>query len=245
MNLLQLQQECGRLLNDPNNTRWSKSILTTRLNQAQKEIVSYTNVLKIYGAVAITAGTGATTLDATVMEVQRVYITLTNGDNIPLVGISINELDYRYPNWQNLDSGQPTSYTYDHVTRNLTFIPRPDTDITLNMYHLINPADMSSDSDIPFDSNTPLTPYHISLVHWSVAQCWMDDGTPESLAKAMFHKTGDVSNPGQYELQLKRIMDKFDGSENIQTSVLWKPEGGRLGLWLPSKSYPLGSGWSW
>jgi len=68
----------------------------------------------------------------------------------------------------------------------------------------------------------------------------MDDGTPEALAKARFHKSGSMLHPGEYEKQLGRIMAEFDSPDIIQSQVLWKPEGGRAGGWgFPSKSNPL------
>lgn len=242
MNLGELKAECGRLLNDTNHQRWSESLLTTRLNLAQDEVVAYTDVYKIYAAASVSAGVDSTILDSATMDVNRVYLDYGD-EQYPLTGMSTVELDYRYPGWYNWSDSRPQVYSYDQVTRTITFHPAPDKDIIVNMFQLVKPADLSLDTEVPFDSNVALIPYHISLVHWTVAQCWMDDGTPESLSKSMFHKTGNILKPGQYELQLKRIMDKFDGSENIQNHILWKSQGGRRGSWGTSKSYPLGYGW--
>lgn len=244
MNLGELQAECGRLLSDPNNNRWSAAILTKRLNDAGSDIQSITNAIKTEEALTPTANVGAVSLDDSTINITRVSIQRSNGNIFPLDGLNREELDFRYPNWQNLDAGEPFAYWYDGSTNDLNLVPPPDSNNViasgLSVWEVRKPSDMSNPTDIPFDSNTAMVPYHMALVHWAVAQCWMDDGTPEALAKSHFHKSGDIDHPGQYELHLKRIMQNFDSPIDVPTKILWKPQGGRLGMYgMPTKSYPF------
>ena len=245
MNLSELQEEAGRLLADANHSRWSTDVLTLRLNQAQKEVQGYTNAVKTSESLTPVAGVSTLSLNSNTMDIVRSVITRTNGDVVPFIGISYFELETKYPNWKQWAPGEPKLWWYNATTQELNLVPVPDSNnaITngITVWGSRVPEDMSNSTDLPFDSNNQMIPFHMAIVHWTVSQCWMDDGTPESLGKAKFHKSGDISKPGQYELQLKRLMEKFDAPENIGNQITFIPEGGRIGFWgTPSKSFPLG-----
>jgi len=80
----------------------------------------------------------------------------------------------------------------------------------------------------------------MAIVHWVVAQCWMDDGTPEALGKSKFHRSGSIIKPGAYEDEIMRINDEFDNPK-LPRQIKYQKQGGRLGSWAPSKTNPLGS----
>lgn len=245
MNLSELQAECGRLLSDPNNTRWSADVLTARLNRAQNEVIAYASLYKNPVAYTPISGQQYVSLPQTIISVIRASLVLPDGTIKILNGINREELDYRYPDWQNWNDGEPIMYFWDGVNRRFNMVPAPDdlhaiTDsLTIWEVDRLDPG-MVDPTDVPYGGLFSLREYHMVLVHWAVAYCWMDDGTPESLAKSHFHRSGDMSKPGQYELELKRIMDTFDVVDLADYNILWKPEGGRIGTWgSPSKSFPL------
>lgn len=244
MNLSQLQAEIGRLLNDPQNQRWSQSVITTRVNEAQTEVMGYTDALKTDETLTPTVDTRAVALNANVMDIIRVVITRQNGDQFGLDGTTEYDLDFNYPNWRNLGSGDPRTWFYKAANQTLNLVPPPDSNSAFSNALLVTevrkPADVSSSTDIPFDSNAQLVPYHMAIVHWVVAQCWLDDGTPESLAKSKFHRSGSLAKPGEFEEQIMRINAEFDNPE-VPQNIKWQKQGGRLGGWWPSKSNPLGS----
>jgi len=244
VNLAQIQAECGRLLNDPNNTRWTPDILTIRANLAQTEITGYTQCIRSVELLTTTASTRSIPVNDATMGIVRAFIVDSGGARKPFTGITIEELDFRYPDWNQWEDGAPILWLYDASNQQIQLFPRPDAANSfanaIGVYEIRDPAALSNPTDIPFDSIVAMTPYHISICHWVVAQCWMDDGTPEALAKARFHKSGSMLHPGEYEKQLGRIMAEFDSPDIIQSQVLWKPEGGRAGGWgFPSKSNPL------
>ncbi len=244
MNLSQLFAEIGRLLNDPSNDRWSQSVLTTRINEAQTIVQGYTSAVKTKELLTPTADVAAISVSALTLDILRVTLTLPSGRVKPIEGISREELDYRFPDWMNLGSGEPDLYWFDGTNAQVNLVGPPGssyaTSNALSVWEVRKPADLAAASDIPFDSNTPMVPYHLSIVHWVVAQCWMDDATPESLAKSKFHKSGMLERPGEFEKQIMRIREDFDAPVDIPERILWRPQGGRLARrGFASKSYPF------
>lgn len=244
MNVSQLYAEIGRLLNDPNNTRWTTDVLLIRMNQAQIVIQNYTRAVKTKETLTPTAGSSEVTVDSDTLNILRVTLTLGTGSVKVIEGITREELDYRYPNWMNLGSGEPDVYWFDATNAKINLVRAPDssnaTTNGLSVWEVQKPTDLASDSDIPFDSNTPMVPYHMAIAHWVVAQCWMDDATPEALAKARFHRSEVLERPGEFEKHIMRIRADFDMPRDIPAKILWRPQGGRLGRWgRPSKSYPF------
>lgn len=245
MNLEGIWAECGRLLNDPNNDRWSQSVLTTRANEAQTIVQALTKAVKVKETLTPTADTQEVTVDTATIDILRVVLTLPDGNKKPIEGISREELDYRYPNWENMDPAEPSVYFFDASNAQLNLVPKPSSTYalasSLAVWEVRKPADLSASTDIPFDSNVPMTPYHLSICHWVVAQCWMDDATPEALQKSKFHKSGMLERPGEFEKQIILIRSDFDNPTDIPARILWKPQGGRLGRTNRlSKSNPMG-----
>jgi hypothetical protein len=244
MNLSQIYTECGRLLNDPNNSRWPTATLLDRINDAQKVIQGYTKAVKTSESVSISEGNSQAALNARTMDVIRVKIQRPGGDQFPLDGTTYEEMDFYYPNWRNLGNGEPKTWIYDATQQILVLIPKPDANSAavttpLSITSVWTPTDLASPSEIPFDSNNQMVPYHDSIVHYVVAKCWQDDATPEALSKSKFHMSGSLSKPGEFENEIMRILGEFD-NPRVPTHIKFQPTGGRLGsAWMPSKSNPL------
>lgn len=243
MDLSDLQAEIGRLLNDPNNSRWIPDVLTSRINEAQAIIQGYTNAVKTKETLTPVASTATVSLDSDTMDIVRVVITRSNGDKFPLEGKTREDLDFDYPNWQQWTDGEPQTYFYDATNNQINLVPAPDAAnaITngLEVWEVRKPTDLSASVDVPFDSTNTMIPYHMAIVHWVVAQCWLDDGTPEAIAKSRAHRSNSLNSPGDFETQIKRILEKFDTPEDIPTGIKYQLQGGRVGSFGPSKSYPL------
>lgn len=246
MDLAAIEAECGRLLNDPNNQRWSPAVITTRANEAQTIINGYSNAVKTKETLTPVAGTATVSLNSNTMDITRVVVTKQNGDKWPLDGMTRIDLDFSYPNWQQWMNGEPKVFWYDATNNQINLVPAPDATnaITngLEVWEVRKPTNLAASTDIPFDSTTTMIPYHLAIVHWVVAQCWMDDGTPEALAKSRFHKSGVLSanGAGEFEKHLMRLIARFDTPEIIPTSIKYRPQGGRVGSDNPTKEFPLG-----
>jgi len=241
MNLSSLQQECARLLSDKNNDRWPLDVLATRINIAMSVIQGYASPIKLSESIALVSGTSTYGINADTMDIIRVYKVYTDGSLRPLQGIGRDRLDFSYPDWNQWQPGEPKYWIYDATNQALILAPVPDASVaSLTIYESRKPADLVNSTDIPFDSNNRMTPYHITICHWVVAQCFSDDGTPEALMKSKFHRSGDMMKPGEFEKNLGRIMAEFDVSEAVPEKIMWQPQGARLGYnYWPQKSYPF------
>ena len=239
-----IYSEAGRLLADPANERWVAATLLARINLACTNILSITNAIKTVEALNTVAGTEEVALDTDVLDVIRVHIKNVSGEWKPLTGILRDQLDFEDPNWQQRSDGEPIRWTWDGSTQKVILVPAPDANWAgtgfMKAWTIQNPTALTLTSETPFATNTAMIPYHMAIVHWVVAQCWMDDGTPEALGKAKFHKSGDFSRPGQFELEIRKIRAKFDAPEGIPARILWRPQGGRASSRGISKTNPLG-----
>jgi hypothetical protein len=244
MDLSAMYAESGRLLGDPNNERWVVATLKTRLNLAMTVVQALTNAVKTLETLTPVAGTEEVQLDTDVIDVVRVHIKNSSGEWFPLSGILKDQLDFEAPNWQQMEDGMPRRFSWDGTNQKLLLIPAPSSEWAvsngLRVWEIQRPVDLSATTDVPFSTNTAFIPYHMSLVHWTVAQCWMDDGTDEALKKSRFHRSDDFSRPGKFEMEVKKIWNKFDAPEAIPARILWRPQGGRAsGIGTRSKANPL------
>lgn len=244
MNLTQLQQEAARLLSDKNNDRWSLDVLTTRINLAQIEIQGYTAAVKTQYSLSTDAGVSNIVVNSDTMNIIRIVRQRSDGTLVPFQGKTNEELDYLNPDWRQWPIGEPLYWFFEESVPRIVILPAPDASNAisggLTVYASLKPADLVNPTDIPFNSSTPMIPYNYAIVHWVVAHCFMDDGTPEALAKSKFHRSGSMEHPGEYEKELGRIMAEFDAPEAIPSRVMYKPQGARVGFtYWPSKSYPF------
>lgn len=239
-----LEAEISRLLNDPNNTRWSLSTIDTRLEHAQKDVQSETGAVKTIETLTPTANVAAITLSTSLLDVLFVTLTDSSSNVFPLTGTYLERLYLQRPLWKNETAGQPDSYYVDFTNNQLNLVPTPSAAwaianaITVTEVQI--PAALSLSTSVPFGGNSLMIPYHLALVYWVVYECLLDNNDAESLQKAQYFRTGNYDHPGEYEKILKKIIDRFDKPTDERGHIIWKPTGGRLGGWPVSKSTPLG-----
>lgn len=245
MNLEEAVSEVGLLLNDANHDRWSIDKIMFQLNEGQKAVQSDARFLKDSETLTPTADVAAVSLNARVMDIIRVSIQRSNGKIVPLDGTSKEALDFDEPNWQNLDSGTPRKWWFEARTNTLNLVPPPDSANAITNGLIVDEiqfmATITYPSDSLFEGIGSTSPYHKSVVHYATAALWMQDATPEALAKAKFHMSGDMDSPGQYELYMKKIMRRYDNPTDVPARIKWRPQGGRLGrTGTYSKDNPMG-----
>jgi len=141
---------------------FSESVIDSLLNTAQYELVDLTWCLNYEQSITLTPGTTYYTLDTDVFVPFRVKV-----GTIALSAIPIKTLDADYPNWEN-DSGTPARYFIKIPTQttNMVIGFHPITDATRTAYvnYVEIPDEMTSDSDVPFNSRRRLYAYHYLLV---------------------------------------------------------------------------------
>jgi hypothetical protein len=247
-----LEAEVGRLLGDPNNTRWSTSVIDLRLDAAQLDVQKWTNAVKTTTSYTPTANASGVTVGDTVIDILRATYTLPDG-TVRIEGAGFNpinryQLDFERPNWPNEDPGEPVLWTFDASTKQIILIPAPDAAHAavagaLKALEVRQPTALStgSSTSVPFDSNALMVPYHRALIYWTVSECLKDNQDSDSLSKAKYFRSNDLDKPGEYEKEIRQILMKFDVPEGIPAKVQWKSTGGRLGSpGQLSKSNPLG-----
>lgn len=237
--------EIGRKLNDPNNDRWTQSILLERMNRSQTKVLALTNSMKTKETLTPVASTETVSLDSDVIDVIRVHIKNSSGEWKKLRGVLRDQMDFEDPNWRNKDDGEPQAYTWDGTNQQLILIPAPTSEWAqtdgLEVWEIQKPVDMDDSSDVPFNSNSAMIPYHMAIVYDVAADCLQDEKTPEAFSLAKRYRSGDFSRPGEFENEIKMIRAKFDAPEDIPARILWKPQGGRASMHgVITKSNPFG-----
>lgn len=246
-----LEAEVARLIGDPNYTRWSTTLIDSRLDAAQLDVQKWTNAVKTTTLYTPTANVAAVTVGDSVIDILRATFTRPDGtvktESNGFRPINRYQLDFDRPNWPNESTGEPVLWTFDASNKQIILIPAPDSTNAmanaLTVLEVRQPTALSVgiSTSVPFDSNALMVPYHRALVYWAVSECLKDNADSDSLNKAKYFRSNDIERPGEYEKEIKQILMKFDVPEAIPARVMWKPTGGRLGSpGQLSKSNPLG-----
>jgi len=247
-----LEAEVSRLLGDANNTRWSTSVIDSRLDAAVIDVQKYARAVKTTASYTPTANLATVTVNSGIIDILRASYTLADGTikgpNRGFNPINRYQLDIQYPNWQNEDPGEPTRWTLDASNAQIILIPTPTAaDVSANCLTLLevrqptNTLSAGSASTVPFDANALMVPFHRAIIYWAVAECYRDNNDTESLNKAKYFRSDNRQAPGLYETELRQIMSLFDCPEAVPAIVTYRPQGGRLGSpGQLSKSNPLG-----
>lgn len=254
MNRSDLESEVGRLLGDPNATRWTTAVIDTRLDAAEVDVLKWTNSIKKANSYTPTANVAIVTINNKLLDVLSATFTLPDGtvrsEKFGFDPVSKWWLDFNRPNWRNETPGQPVLWAYDASNDQIILVPPPDASSAiasaltlLEVATPTTPLSQGTAASIPFDSNALMVPYHRALVYWAVSECLKDNSDIDSLNKAKYFRSNDLQNPGEYEKEIKQILMKFDVPEAVPAEVRSQPQGGRIsGYGLARKENPLG--WS-
>lgn len=194
----------------------------------------------------------AVVVSSLIIDILRATFTLPDGtvrvDGAGFSPINRYQLDRDRPNWQNEAAGEPELWAWDASTRSVILIPKPDTAHAavanaLTLLEVHQPASLATglSTDVPFDSNALMVPFHRSLIYWATAECLLGNTDADSLNKAKYFRSENRQEPGLYESEIKKLLALFDVPEVIPARVSYQPTGGRLGSpGQLTKSNPLG-----
>ena len=204
MTLADILLEIKRSCKEPSvGGHWTDTELLRRINIKTKQIVRYTGCLqKVDTSTTSVSGTQEYTKPSTCMRLTRVLF-----DSKKIYNIPISELDgmsaagaISHP-WTD-DSGTPTHY-YERIDK-IGLYPNPDSAETITLEYIYSPTDLSTSTDIPFDSVTYLYDYHNLIVFGVLYDCFLEDGN-----EAMFQEHKKNYQQGMEDLR-RQMLSKPD-----------------------------------
>lgn len=185
------------LTNDPSDKLFTAAVKQGEIEKAQEQFVLDTRSLKDVFSITIVADTSEYSLPTDIFCSLRVA---HNGKK--LESISAYELDLLYKSDWSILTGTPTKYFVDLDPNNkkIRFFPIPqsgDAGANTTMEYIKFPPALSSDSSLPLDGHTLLTPYHDAIAYWA-AQSLLGIN-PDQTRVAMI---------GKYLSEYQKIVDK-------------------------------------
>lgn len=207
----------GQLAGDPENERWSSTIVQAKIEKAQEKFVLATRALvDVDTPTTLVVNQQEYALPSDLMDVLRVS---HNGNRLERT--SKFDLDFYAGKWSD-DLGSPAKYYVDLDPNNkkIGVYPLPqsaDTAYTLGIEYLKIPPALSADSSVPFDSHTLLTPYHDALAYWSARELLKEDPSQENLARMAVYKKS-------YDDLVSECIETF---RRLAEATPWRMRGGR------------------
>lgn len=191
---------------------WDDTFIARSLNTADNEAAERSEMLLDTSTASVCqiAMTDSSTLLSVSPLVVRIKRAKLSGETLPLILITVDEMDRLYPGWEGISRSVPTHLITDIETDKVQPYPLPNASFTMNMhvYRLpLTPMSASSDEpEIPDRGRN-----HLRLVNWALYEAfdWKDFDTydPARAAQylAMFTKDFGESNPRGAEWRRKHM----------------------------------------
>lgn len=188
MNLSDLQTLIGDLCNDAAHDRYS----LTQINEVVNNVLDEWN---LEAAILKDAVTLTTVADQRNYALSGLTGTPIRFDRVTHDGIELQRRDkawfdlYASDDWSD-DIGTPTQYyidVSDPDSQYLYLYPTPqsqDAGANLIVEYVKRQDELSSDTDIPFNSNTLLYPYHHGIAYSASAMLLLRDPSQENAIKS-------------------------------------------------------------
>jgi hypothetical protein len=198
MNLGTIKTEIRLRIKDTNSSRqrYTDAQLTNLINQTQRDVVNFTWIVQGSSSFPLVSGTTYYSLPSTFIQILRVTY---NGRKLPQATLTSLDSRFNFGSWQTT-SGTPDSYFQDPTqSSKIGFFPYPNSTSTgtVNVMFSIQATDLSSDSDVPFNSETRWVPYHDLLIYEPCYKIFLIEG---EVAKVAEYKN-------YYEVRMKQIID--------------------------------------
>lgn len=166
--------------------RYSDTFLLSLINEGQKEVVNLTWLAEKPTSYALTSQTSYYNLPTDFLAVTQVYYFERNKQLIELSELSQKALYDQFPTWE-AQGGTPVNYWVSNATNPASTSPMPkrisyfpvitrQSTGTVTVWYLHQVADLSGDSDTPFDGRQDLIPYHNAIVYYVVMRIKLIEG---------------------------------------------------------------------
>lgn len=190
-----------------NTPMFQDSFYNTAINEVQADIAFYTRCNYATYYVDTTSTTPIYAKPPRLIAIDRVSYLGYISTNTPtpykkIAKVTMHLLDRDLKSWENYSQGTPLYYHEDSTT--IVVTPRvagrfvKTNGLKINYYKY--PAEMTSDTDIPFDNDTALRGYHqlivLGTVLWVKRAMWLDvsinlaeyNGLKESMRREIRNK---------------------------------------------------------
>lgn len=169
---VQLRRNISDVSTDGSLQRYSDSDLLFYVNETQTDVVNRTWALSKTTDYALVAGTTYYSLPTDYIAAQHVeFKPATNNNILELEEISEKALRTKDPAYQ-FKTGPPTEYFVRYSTKSssqleIAFYPvaTANSTGTARVLYSCQASDLSSDSDVPFNAQRHLYPYHHALIY--------------------------------------------------------------------------------
>lgn len=170
-------------VHDPSAAKYSASTVDSFINEGQREVVSATWCLEKSTTIALQAGVTYYSLPSDYLSTNLVIFKDTSNTTIKLIEVGKKPLYDNNADFENSSQGTPTQYfTRDDpsggTAQQIGFLPIVVTGSTgtVTVYYTQQVTDLSGASDVPFNGQLNLYPYHYTLVLYAVWQIKMLEG---------------------------------------------------------------------
>ena len=154
--------------------RVSEVIVSSYVNIAQDEIAMFSWCNEAIATIPIVKGQREYNYVADMVAPERVAL-----DGVLVPATSIAKLDQKDSTWQSaIATATPTQYYANPGLGVIGFDTYPDTttDKNITVTYIQKPSPMINDSDIPFNGQTRLYPFHYTICLWVAAMiCYQDN----------------------------------------------------------------------
>lgn len=195
--------------------RYSDTIIDDLLNEGQRQVVSDSWCILNTTFYVLTSGTSYYNLPNDFLAIRQVNFRDSSAHNKTLDEKSDRQISQENPDWIR-QSGPPINYVVRYSTSNastlsISYIPIPTTSSTgtVTIQYFAQVTDLSSDSDIPYNSLRYLYPYHDILADYAIYKLKLIEGmTSEAQAYLQI-----------YTAKLQLMDSKFKNMPNFFPSV--------------------------
>jgi hypothetical protein len=194
---------------DTTKRRWSDAQLLDRINLIQQAMVRTTLCLQDQYKIETSSTTREYRLPADCLKVYRVSYdvstsTTAKGNYYKLPWTSVAGLDSSLSTWEDNAAGKPQEYYERENYIGINPIPNanyygPD---KLKIDYVVNPSSLTASSDIPFNDDYSLYPFHEGIIYGVVSLCLWSQGEMSEFAIA--------------EAKYKEIMALLEKTYNTQ-----------------------------
>lgn len=206
LNLGEIRTEIRLHIKDSNTSRqnYSDSQLNNIINQAHRDVVNLSWVIKKSTSIELVSGTTHYALPTDFLQITRVTVRRENMEEKSLAGL---DGDFPRSDWE-ISAGDPEDYYQDPTLPGyISFYPWPNSSTstgTVKVNYLAKANSLTSDSDEPFNGDDLYQDYSDILIWYTCYQVMAIEGRAD---KAQYYLNA-------YESRLALMIDKLGQKVN-------------------------------